>query len=289
MSAQHSLFRKFFLFVYVAFWSVLLGAAAYGLTRYLISTLNDSFAQARNQAAKPDVFDSVVALTEKKVTHYLGPWEMEEPKLPGHFHHVGHWYQPDQTNFCIKCHGAIPHSRNPQIRAFLNMHNLFISCQVCHAREDKDVALDRFGWLDIKTGQLCPSPDMTQGLWGEYGAKIVPLIGPVDHPDPLRLSEEAAFAEEFRQNMDTLNDSQKVTGNKFIHRRCTDHPVRCVDCHNTKKAFLPYTELGYSTERTEFLISDEVADLVVRYETFHLPNLLKTQGSTEPKSDEDGQ
>jgi hypothetical protein len=200
-----------------------------------------------------------------------------EPKLPGHFHHIGRWYQSDKWNFCIECHGPIPHSRSLKERAFLNMHNLFISCQVCHVQESEGVAPHRFGWVDMATGRLGPNPEMVKGVWGEYGAKIIPLVGPQESPEPLSLKEEQEFAAEFRQRMNDLNDSQKVIGNKFIHRKCVENPVRCSVCHDANSQFFPYTALGYSQERAAFLVSAEVVDLIKRYETFLLPKLLKPQ------------
>ena len=282
MSRQPHLLRRFLLLVYVGTWSVVLGAAGAWLTVYLIGTLGDPLAGKGTQPADLKVFDSIVALTEKKVARYLGEWEFLEPKLPGHFHHVGRWYQSDTQNFCIDCHGPIPHSRSERERAFLNMHNLFISCQVCHVREQQDVAPTRFGWIDITTGWLCTNPEMTKGAWGEYGAKIVPLTGPAENPQPVQLEKEKAFAGEFRQHMDNLNDSQKVIGNKFIHRRCVEKPVRCSSCHDAKNTFLPYVALGYSPQRAAFLVSAEVVDLVQRYETFHMPKLLSPQDEQNP-------
>jgi hypothetical protein len=235
------------------------------------------------------MFDSVVALTEKKVVRYLGEWEFLEPKLPGHFHHVGRWYQPDKWNFCVECHTSTPHSRAPQQRAFLNMHNLFISCQVCHVQEEEGVAPTRFGWVDITDGQLCANPSMAEGVWGEYGAKIVPLKGNADNLQIASLAEEEAVAAKLRKQTDTLNDRQKGMANKRIHRRCIEAPVRCGDCHNSKKAFLPYTALGYSSQRSEFLVSTEVADLVARYETFYIPNLLRTDEQSQEQTGEDSQ
>jgi hypothetical protein len=281
MSHANSLWKKSQLFAVVAFWAVVLSAAGWWLTVFLMGTMGDTFAEATSTANIMDSVDSVVALTEKKVVRYLGEWELQEPKLSGHFHHVGQWYQADTKNFCIKCHGAMPHSRSPQLRAFLNMHNLFMSCQVCHAREDVDIASTRFGWLDLESNKLSGNPDMEQGVWGEYGAKIVPLTGAQADLRPLILDEEAAFTADFRKRMDGLSDSQKAKGNKAIHRRCVDVPVRCYDCHNTQDAFLPYTDLGYSEDRAAFLVSAEVADLVERYETFYLPNLLDTRESSE--------
>ncbi len=277
MSHKPDLSKRLFLFVYVGMWSVLLVAAGAWLTVYLVGTLGDPLAGKGIEAANAKVFDSVLALTNKKVVRYLGEWEFLEPKLPGHFHHIGRWYQSDKWNFCIECHGPIPHSRSLKERAFLNMHNLFISCQVCHVQESEGVAPHRFGWVDMATGRLGPNPEMVKGVWGEYGAKIVPLTGPQENPQPLSLKEEQEFSTEFRRRMNSLNDSQKVIGNKFIHRKCVENPVRCSVCHDANSMFFPYTALGYSQERAAFLVSTEVVDLIKRYETFLLPNLLKPQ------------
>ncbi|MEJ2701215.1 MAG: hypothetical protein P8Z79_02110 [Sedimentisphaerales bacterium] len=286
MSHRTNLSKRCFLFLYVGMWSIILIGAGTWLTVYLIGTLGDPLAGENVQAADTKMFDSVLALTDKKVVRYLGEWEFLEPKLPGHFHHIGRWYQSDKWNFCVKCHGQTPHSRTPQLRAFLNMHNLFISCQVCHVREKDDVELTRFGWADMTEGRVCPIPKMADHPWGEYDAKIVPLNGPEDRPRPLRLEEEESFTQEFLKRRDTLGDQQKVVANKFIHRRCVETPVRCADCHNSEKTFLPYTALGYSRERAEFLVSAEVVDLVRRYETFHIPNLLKPQEQETPSPEE---
>jgi hypothetical protein len=276
--------KKALLTLYILGWCVLLTVAAWALTVYLVGTLGDPRpAQAASSPAS-EVFDSVLELTEKKVERYLGEWEFSEPELPGHFHHVGRWYEPDHTNFCIDCHGAIPHSRSPKVRAFLNMHNLFIACQTCHVRDAEETRVTHFGWLDLTTGQPCPAPTMHPGVWGEYGAKIIPMQGPSDDGKPIRLAEEETLAQQIQENGAPLDDSQKVKANKFIHRRCAETPVGCIDCHNTQETYLPYRDLGYSRERSDFLISAEVADLVARYEVFHLPNLLQTD--SEPNQTE---
>jgi hypothetical protein len=202
---------------------------------------------------------------------------MQEPRLPGHFHHIGRWYEADKANFCVKCHGQTPHSNSPQMRAFLNMHTLFISCEVCHVQEQGVQPSVRFAWSSIADGQLCPSPDMSEQPWGEYGMKIVPVKDSPGGLRPVTFDEEEAFATEYFKRRDKLTDQQKVLANQFIHRRCIATPVRCSDCHNQKQAFLPYMALGYAPERTAFLMSAEVVDLIRRYETFHLPNLLNPQ------------
>jgi hypothetical protein len=297
MSHPASLPKKFLLLLYVVLWSVLLAAAGVWLTEFLIGTLSDPRMSRDTHLARTKVFDSVVALTEKKVVRYLGEWEMQEPRLPGHFHHIGRWYEADKADFCVKCHGQTPHSNSPQMRAFLNMHTLFISCEVCHVCEGPPNATGRIGepeqgaqpnarlaWSNITDGRLCPSPDMSQMPWGEYGMKIVPVKDAPEGPRPVTFDEEEAFAAEYFKRRDKLTDQQKVLANQFIHRRCTATPVRCSDCHSAQQAFLPYVALGYSPERAAFLMSDEVVDLVRRYETFHMPKLLnpEDQGIKSP-------
>ena len=277
--------KRILLFLYVGLWCTFWVAALGWLAAYLFGTLGDPL--GKKAASTIKAFDGMAALTEKNVVRYLGVWEFEEPHLPGHFHHVGRWYQADEWNFCIECHGAIPHSRSPQVRAFLNMHNLFIACQVCHAREEQGVKPSRFGWVSLSNGQLGLNPDMTQGARGEYGAKIIPLQGPQEDPKPMVLAEEEAFTGEFRKGFESLSDGQKAKGNKFIHRRCTETPVRCVDCHNAQATFLPYRALGYSSNRATFLVSTELADLVARYEPFYLPSLLKSNGPGTPRTEKE--
>ena len=280
------LWKKCQLFFYVGMWSIVLVAAAAWLTVFLVGTLGDPFTKKMLHTPGSDVFDSVVTFTDRQVMRHLGEWEFVEPKIPSHFHHIGRWYQSDKGNFCIECHGPIPHSRSTKERAFLNMHSFFISCQVCHVREKEEIAPTRFGWIDITNGQLCSDPNMAEGFWGEYGAKIIALNGPEENPQPLTLTEEEAFTAKFRKRMDKLGDRQKVIGNKFIHRSCIETPVGCGDCHSSEKAFLPYTTLGYSSERAAFLVSAEVADLVASYEVFHMPDILNGNGKSPEETGE---
>lgn len=279
MSHDPGLVQRCKLVLHVLVWSAVPIVAGWYLTAYLVGTLGDPLVRAEARLGTPDIFDSVLALTEKKVVRHLGEWEFLEPKLPGHFHHVGRWYQADRTDFCITCHGPTPHARSPQQRAFLNMHTLFTSCRVCHAHREEGVTPTRFAWIDIETGTLCPDPAMEEGVWGEYGAKIVPLSTTGEDPQVRRLEEEEAFAAEFTARRDELDDRQKVIGNKFIHRRCQEEPIRCSACHTPSGAFLSFADLGYSAERADFLMSAEVVDLVARYETFHLSGVPTHNGS----------
>lgn len=289
MSHSMTLWLRVQLYLHVFVWSILLTAAGVWLTVYLVGTLGDPLAgrdgpeDAVARGGELKSFESLVAVTERQVDRYLGEWEFSEPHLPGHFHHIGRWYEADKWSFCIDCHGPMPHARSPQVRAFLNMHNLFVTCRACHCQDEAENWPSRFGWVRISDGELISSPDMEQGVWGEYGAKIVPLEGPAENPRPLSLEAEER---EFRTRMQELTSQQKVMANKFIHRRCADNPVMCERCHNQESPFLAYEELGYSPARAAFLVSAEVVDLVKRYEAFYMPLMLKPGSKARDGSEE---
>jgi hypothetical protein len=139
---------------------------------------------------------------------------------------------------------------------------------------EEDKPPNRFGWITLTDGRLNPNPRIEEGVWGEYGAKIIQLVGSESDSEPLVMQEERGFSAEFQRRSSGLDETQKVVANKFIHRRCTQEHVQCTHCHIGEGALLPFRELGYSQERTDFLIKPEVVDLVQRYETFLMPSLL---------------
>jgi hypothetical protein len=281
MSQKSSLWKRHKLVLYTVAWSVLIIASATWLTIFLIGTLSNPF---WNNV--PALSDTAGTPTEKKVERYLGEWEIPESKISSHPKNIGRGYESDKWTFCIKCHGPAPHSRTPKERSFLNMHGLFMSCCVCHIREQEGVAPTCFGWMDLASGLLRSNPKMDEGVWGEYGAKIVPLNSEKS-PQPVKLKEEETLAVKLHEGMEKLSNHQKAIDNKFIHRRCVETPVHCINCHNSEKAFLPYTTLGYTAERATFLMSEEMADFAKHYETFYVPKPLNTDTQTSEAAKKD--
>ncbi len=74
MSNNAGQWKKYFLVLYVGMWIMILTGAIIWLTMFLVGTLGDPFAKKEAQTPDLDMFDSVVALTEKKVVRYLGEW-----------------------------------------------------------------------------------------------------------------------------------------------------------------------------------------------------------------------
>ena len=78
MSYKSIFSKKGFLFIYFAMWSSLIITAAIWLTVFLVGTLRNP---ARiTEPENTEVFDSILALTDKKVVRYLGEWEFLEPE-----------------------------------------------------------------------------------------------------------------------------------------------------------------------------------------------------------------
>lgn len=270
-----SIFReKYNLIFHTTAWSALIVVPAVWLTAFLIGTLGNPFWE-NSQAVR----DRAVAPAEKKVERYLGEWEVPESNTSSHHDNIGREYEPDKWNFCIKCHGPAPHSRTPKERDFLNMHSIFMSCYICHVREQKDVLPKYFGWMDLSSGLLRSNPRVDKSVWGEYGAKIV-LLNSGKDPQLVKLEDEEAVAVKLTEDVGKRCDHRKKIRNKFIHRHCVETPVHCIDCHNSEKTFLPYTELGYTAERTAFLVGEEVAGFARYYETFCVSKPLNTESHT---------
>lgn len=282
MSKHNNGIRRLFFLGYIIIMSTFLIAMSIGLTYFLVNTLDTPFFNKPELEKKIDM-NSILSLTEQVVVRHQGEWTFSEPKLKGHFHHIGRWYQRDTWNFCIDCHGPIPHSKSPQIRAFLNMHSFYTSCLVCHVREHEDKEPTKFTWINLDKGETVSKPSINGNGWGEYGAKIIQLKNISNEKEPLHLDDERSFALEFKRKSGEVSETQKTVANNFIHKRCMEEPVRCTRCHTSQKPFLPYKKLGYSDERTAFLNNPEVVDLVQRYETFLIPNLL-TPKQVKPKT-----
>ncbi len=273
MKKYFAVFNKYLYVITMILFST---AAGIFLSVLLIGIVTHPDSHEKKDAISED-FQQILSQTDKEVTRHMGDMGFSEPKLKGHFHHIGKWYENDTWNFCIECHGSIPHSKSAENRSFLNMHTLFVSCQVCHVpllESEKTDTEGRYGWIDIKKGELQKSPDMVNAVPGEYGVKIIQLSGTGSNPKPLYMQKERKFYEEFKLREKDLNETQKGITNKILHERCAEKPMECNKCHTTESPLLNFSELGYTEDRNNYLMNLEVVDLVQRAENFYIPTLL---------------
>jgi hypothetical protein len=234
-------------------------------------------------------FKEAILESEETVKHYLGYRVLEQRFLKGHFHHIDFDSKPDNRNYCIDCHGDIPHDKVKQLRAFDNMHAAFIACQTCHVRLEGDAKTGVFKWYDRETGEIIKSPVEEEATRpGTYNAKILPFervngtFQPVDSP------ERVAFAREYRKTEATLSEVQKSKAKKIIHNMVSQKPYLCEECHQKESSLLPFKELGYPPHRIDAIISTEVIGMIKKYTEFFIPVLLEPGvGSKLPESPPD--
>jgi hypothetical protein len=189
-----------------------------------------------------------------------------------HFHMVDSYiFQADPYDpICRKCHGDYAHSKKVKIRSFLNSHEGYLACAVCHVRKDPGDETIAFTWVDRLTGVTTMA---VEGEYGKFPAKIFPRKTLADgHQEILRpMSEKSAQA--FLEHREKLTPDQVAQARAKLHEHLSKEPVVCLECHK-KGGYLDFAELGFAKNRVDHLTSSEVANMIEKYETFYLPEVL---------------
>jgi len=198
--------------------------------------------------------------------------EQENTLNRTHFHMVDEdtrlmtHYEP----ICMTCHGTYPHSKEKKVRAFLNFHNGFLACSVCHTRKDLRNREHYFAWVDHDTGAIS---DAVEGGYGKYPAKIFPIETGADGSKKIVRPVNDQSAKEYLSLKDTFTPDQIAQAKVKLHEQITDKPVFCTDCHK-KDGYFDYTRLGFPKNRIDHLTSTEVASMIDKYTTFYLPSAI---------------
>jgi hypothetical protein len=220
-------------------------------------------------------FQKTIIESEETIKHYLGYRVLEEQRLKGHFHHIDTKIVPDQRNYCISCHGDIPHDKIKDLRAFGNMHASFIGCQTCHVRLEGEGKTGVFKWYDRTNGEITTSPVARGQMFGNYSAKIIPFERVDGRLQRIDSQEKIDFALEYSKHEKSLSEVQKSKAKKIIHQQVNKQPYICEDCHQVEAPLLPFEALGYSKQRIDTFASTEVIGMIKKYTQFYLPHLLE--------------
>lgn len=231
---------------------------------------------------KSQTFEQIIIKSEKRVKHYLGYRVLDEQHIKGHFHHIGFDIGPDKRSYCGNCHGDMPHNSVKDIRAFLNMHAFFISCQTCHVRLEEQDKTNVYKWYDRKSGDLVDSP-VVGALPGTYQAKIIPFVREGGKLVRIDSQIKSDFAADYRKMEKQLSEGQKSRAKKMIHKAISPKPIKCEECHQKQAPLLPLAELGYPKERIDSITGTEVVGMIKNYTQFHMPKMLHPGQSTPPK------
>jgi mono/diheme cytochrome c family protein len=191
---------------------------------------------------------------------------------PGHFHMIDEYvsqpgpYQP----ICLTCHGTYPHSKEKKVRSILNFHNGFLACAACHVRKDPADKTFAFTWVDRQTGMPYAA---VEGEYGKYPAKIFPTKrSKLGRQDVIRPVSEKS-AQEFLKHKDKYTPDQVAQAKIKLHERLSKKPVFCVECHQ-KQGYIAFAKMGFRENRVDHLTSSEVANMIEKYETFYLPEVI---------------
>ncbi len=227
---------------------------------------------AKMQPASEDIFIKI--LKEKTYS------QME------HFHNVD--ASLDIKNrvptLCLVCHGNYPHIKNKEVRSLYNMHTFFCACETCHMKSPNM----KYVWFDNYTGEQVPQikdrvPE--DGIYaGNYKAKIVACVcdkigkyNRLDQP----ITEE--YAQRYLKLWAQYNYDQQSKAKAEVHKRLTDKPVTCIECHRRKNPVLDFAELGYPKHLCDEFTGTEVAGMVGKYKTMHLPTMFRPESIIEGK------
>ncbi len=276
------LFSKLYLLVLMAvtvFFMVTIWNITFGhlVEEYRSRKRNLEIAEMKTEkktASASTTFKKAILEGEKRVKHYLGYRVLEQRWLKGHFHHIDFDFKPDKNNYCITCHGDMPHDKVKELRAFGNMHASFIGCQTCHVKLAGDRKTGVFKWYDRTTGNIVASP-VKQGTHpGTYNAKIIPFERVDGKLERIDTPERVEFARDYSENEKVLTDLQKSKAKTIIHKVVSKKPYICQDCHRQEASLLPFKALGYPQERINVIISTEVVGMINKYTEFYMPRIL---------------
>lgn len=187
----------------------------------------------------------------------------------------------DRTS-CRVCHPIYPHSENNLVRAFLNMHNGFLSCEVCHLKRERFPDLT-YQWKE---------PDNVVFEGESYGSYFKPKAAVKKGSDKL-ISRIGAFAvvggagkhvdhaEDLEKARNFLKGQNKTDRNgmkqelKYFHRNINRKKisVACNECHS-ENGILDFNSLGFDEKKAKDLTYINIKGLVTKYKTFYLPNLF---------------
>lgn len=189
-----------------------------------------------------------------------------------HFHMIDAFiFQPGPYEpVCRTCHGTYAHSKDKRIRSFLNSHEGFLACAVCHVRKDPADKTVSFTWVDRRTGVIAMA---VEGEYGKFPAQIFPKRISASGQEVIIRPMSEKSAQAFLNNRDKLTPDQVAQAKAKLHEHISNKPVVCLECHK-KGGYLDFAELGFAKNRVDHLTSSEVASMIEKYETFYLPEVL---------------
>ncbi len=226
---------------------------------------------------EPTFLESLNLEATDNKTFFRGYRFVQEEDIADHYHRISLKVGPEETSHCIRCHGDLPHGKSPHKRAFLNMHNLYFACQVCHIRPEREKrSLDYF-WYDRRNGNPVMSPGIADVPLDTQFLKLAPCLSCTGEPTVREIAAQRRTQKKLLEDIQRpeLSAEAKKDVLESIHGRIAEKPVACNECHIEKGSYLPLEKIQYPEQRMYRVTNDQIIRMIEEYKEFYLPSLIE--------------
>jgi len=186
----------------------------------------------------------------------------------------------DKTS-CKVCHQIYPHTKEPLVSAFLNMHTGYLVCEVCHLDRSK-FTVSRYDWIETKDvefqgeafgkyyvplNKITKTPKSTLSRIAPYvvrEGKLQALINTWDTDGAIKVCSSKS----------RLGKDEMAVEISHYHRDVIkmEHTTACEECHSSK-GLIDFRAMGYTKERTDSLINQNIRNIIKKYKVFYMPDM----------------
>ncbi len=210
---------------------------------------------------------------------------LEEQEVHRHFHNVVEFPEmPENLRpVCFICHSDYPHSKNKKVRALLNMHTQFFTCEACHIEDKPDIE-PVYTWYnpvvkDPKGPFFGTSYNQETGNLNPVDDKLSKISAYFKKGDVLKSTiqmQDSDLAIDYMKIRDELTPDQRDNVKKKFHVDIKPKGHECKKCHS-KKSILDFRKLGFADNRVVDLEQLNITGMITKYEKFYLPNLFMSE------------
>lgn len=182
---------------------------------------------------------------------------------------------------CYICHSNLPHEKIKKIRAMLNMHTNYLTCETCHLKKNKGETVIYKWYSPVEKHPKGPffgtsyNPESGElEMVHTHFSSIAPFYEKNGKLTPVVQMQDADLAKDFVKIRDRLTPAQRKTATRRFHVDILAKGPACQTCHSTK-GILDFKALGFSAKRTVDLEQLNIKGIITKYDEFYLPDLFK--------------
>ena len=222
-------------------------------------------------------------IQKKASPEQIAAQKHEEAEAHQRFHHIGAVERPPEAlqQTCHICHTGLPHNKTKKIRAMLNMHSNYLTCETCHLKKNARQTIVYKWYSPVETHPKGPffgtayDPE-TGELEMEHAhfSKIAPFHEKNDALTPIVQMGERDLAKQYMEIRDQFTPEQRKSETQRFHEGIGEKGLDCQACHATD-GILDFEALGFTDKRITDLEGLNIKGIITKYDEFYLPDLFK--------------